>query len=85
MVGWLAEALARDGPFAVADKVLDVGIALERMYVLDEGNNIGRKLRNRAARYLATDAVEARRASGRAAREFYDGGGRTSFTTGCTG
>ena len=51
VVGRLAEALARDGPFAVADRILDVGIALERMYVLDEGQ-IGRKLRNRAARYL---------------------------------
>jgi len=56
VVGRLAEALARDGPFAVADRVLDVGIALERMYVLDEGK-ISRKLRNRAARYLATDAA----------------------------
>ena len=54
VVGRLAEALARNGPFAVADRVLDVGIALERMYVLDE-NNIGRKLRNRVARYLARE------------------------------
>ena len=42
VVGRLAEALARNGPFAVADRVLDVGIALERMYVLDEGR-ISRK------------------------------------------
>ena len=54
VVGRLAEALARNGPFAVADRVLDVGIALERMYVLDEGK-ISWKLRNRAARYLGTD------------------------------
>ena len=33
VVGRLAEALTRNGPFAVADRVLDVGIALERMYV----------------------------------------------------
>ena len=38
----LSEALARNGRFAVADRVLDVAMALERMYVLDEGN-IGRK------------------------------------------
>ena len=54
VVGRLAEALARNEPFAVADRVLDVGIALERMYVLDEWK-ISRKLRNRAARYLGTD------------------------------
>ena len=70
VVGRLAEALARNGPFAVADRVLDVGIALERMYVLDEGK-ISRKLRNRAAKYLATDGLsqESIRAS---AQEFYE-------------
>ena len=70
VVGRLAEALARNGPFAVADRVLDVGIALERMYVLDEGK-ISRKLRNRAARYLGTDgpSQESIRES---AQEFYD-------------
>ena len=70
VVGRLAEALARNGPFAVADRVLDVGIALERMYVLDEGQ-ISRKLRNRAARYLASDGPgqESIRES---AHEFYD-------------
>ena len=69
VVGRLAEALARNGPFAVADRVLDVGIALERMYVLDEGQ-ISRKLRNRAARYLASDGPgqESVRES---AQEFY--------------
>ena len=56
IVGRLAEALARDGRFAMDDRILDVAIALERMYVLDEGN-ISRKLRNRAARYLGTDAA----------------------------
>ena len=70
VVGRLAEALARNGPFAVADRVMDVGIALERMYVLD-GGHISRKLRNRAARYLATDGwgQESIRES---AQEFYD-------------
>ena len=69
VVGRLAEALARSGPFAVADRVLDVGIALERMYVLDEGK-ISPTLRNRAARYLGTDgpSQECIREN---AREFY--------------
>ena len=44
------------GRFAVADRILDVAMALERMYVLDEGN-IGRKLRSRTARFLRTDAT----------------------------
>ncbi len=52
----LSEALARNGRFAVADRVQDVAMALERMYVLDEPN-IGRKLRNRTARFLGTDAA----------------------------
>ena len=56
----LSEALARNGRLAVADRVLDVAMALERMYVLDEGN-IGRKLRNRTARLLGTDAASEKR------------------------
>ena len=66
----LAEALGRNGRLAVTDRILDVGIALERMYVLDEGN-IARKLRNRAARYLATDAPGQEKIR-ESAREFYD-------------
>ena len=56
VVGRLAEALGRSGRFALGDGILDVAIALERMYVLDE-RDIGRKLRNRAARFLETDPV----------------------------
>ncbi len=56
VVGRLAEALGRNGRFALGDGILDVAIALERMYVLDEAD-IGRKLRNRAARFLETDPV----------------------------
>ena len=52
----LSEALARDGRFATADRVQDIAMALERMYVLD-GSNIGRKLRGRTARLLGTDAA----------------------------
>ena len=54
VVGRLAEALARSGPFAAADRVLDVGIALERMFVSDKGR-ISKKLRNRASKLIATD------------------------------
>ena len=56
----LSEALGRNGRLAVADRVLDVAMALERMYVLDEGN-IGRKLRNRTAQLLGTDAASEKR------------------------
>ncbi len=70
VVGRLAEALARNGPFAVADRVLDVGIALERMYVLDEGQ-ISRKLRNRAAKYLTTDG-SSQESIRESAQEFYN-------------
>lgn len=70
VVGRLAEALARNGSFAVADRVLDMGIALERMYVLEEGK-ISRKLSNRAARYLGTDGPSQESIRERA-QEFYD-------------
>ena len=56
----LSEALSRSGRFANGDRVLDVAMALERMYVLDE-NNIGRKLRSRTARLLGTDAASEKR------------------------
>ena len=66
----LSEALARDGRFAVADRILDIAMALERMYVLDE-NNIGRKLRNRTAWLLRTDAASEQRIKD-GVRELYD-------------
>lgn len=65
----LSEALARDGRFAVADRILDVAMSLERMYVLDEGN-IGRKLRNRVARLLGSDAAGEQRIK-HSVRELY--------------
>ena len=37
IISRLAEALTRDGRFAVEDRILDVAIALERMYELDGG------------------------------------------------
>ena len=70
IIGRLAEALARDGRFAIADGIQDVANALERMYVLDEGK-ISRKLRNRAARYLGNDA-ESQEKIRAAVKEFYD-------------
>ena len=65
----LSEAHARDGRFAVADRLLDVAMSLERMYVLDE-NKIGRKLRNRAARFLASDEASEQEIT-EAVRELY--------------
>lgn len=55
IIGRLAEALARDGRFAVEDRILDVAIALERMYELD-GGEISHKLRTRAAWFIGADA-----------------------------
>ena len=48
IVGRLAVALGRDGRFAVEDRILDVAIALERMYQLD-GGQISHKMRTRKA------------------------------------
>ena len=55
IIGRLDEALARDGRFASEDKILDVAIALERMYQLDRGD-ISYKMQTRAAWYLGDDA-----------------------------
>ena len=65
----LSEALGRNGRLAVADRVVDVAMALERMHVLDE-NKIGRKLRSRTARLLGTDAASETRIS-ESVRELY--------------
>ncbi len=69
VVGRLSEALRRDGRFAFGDGILDVAIALERMYVLDE-RNIGYKLSNRASRYLETDPISQERTK-KNMQEFY--------------
>ena len=39
IIGRLAEALARSGRFGIDDKIVDVAIALERMYELDQGGD----------------------------------------------
>ena len=54
-VSRLAEALARSGQFRLDDQILDVAIALERMYDLDQGE-ISFKLKTRAAFFLAADS-----------------------------
>ena len=56
IVSRLAEAAARSGRFAVDDRILDVTIALERMYELDQGE-IGFKLKTRAACFLESDTA----------------------------
>ena len=70
IIGRLAEALAREGRFAVEDRILDIAIALERMYELD-GGEISHKLRTRAAWFLGADA-ESRVCEMQAVKEFYD-------------
>ena len=70
IVGRLAEALARDGRFAGDDRILDVAIALERMYRLD-GGEISYKMRIRAAWFLGGDA-ENRLRDVKAVKEFYE-------------
>lgn len=70
IIGRLAEALTREGRFAVEDRILDIAIALERMYELD-GGEISHKLRTRAAWFLGADA-ESRVCEMQAVKEFYD-------------
>ena len=57
IVARLAEALARDGRFAAEDKILDIAIALERMYELG-GGEISHKMRTRAAWFLGRNAKD---------------------------
>ena len=69
VVARLAEALARDGRFAAEDRILDVAIALERMYELG-GGEISHKMRTRASWFLGGDA-EGRRRVIKSVAEFY--------------
>ena len=57
VVARLAEALARDGRFAAEDKILDVAIALERMYELG-GGEISHKMRTQSSWFLGRDAED---------------------------
>ena len=56
----LAESLARRGPFAQQDKILDVAITLERLYELDS-DGISFKLKTRAACFLEIDTQGRKR------------------------
>ena len=70
IIGRLDEALARDGRFASEDKILDVAIALERMYQLDSGE-ISHKMRTRVAWFLGDDA-ESRLREMETIKRFYN-------------
>jgi len=70
IVSRLAQALARDGRFAIHDKVLDVSIALEGMYDLPKWG-VTKALEERVAGFLGGDA-ESRDRIGKNARSFYD-------------
>lgn len=70
IVARLARALARDGRFAIHDKVLDVSIALEGMYDLPR-RGVTNALEERVGGFLAIDA-ESRDRIGQNARAFYD-------------
>ena len=69
IIARLAEAQARSGRYAEEDKILDVAIALERMYELD-GSEISHKMRMRVAWFLGADA-DSRILETKAVREFY--------------
>ena len=66
----LAEALGRDGRFAMHDKVVDVAIALEGMYELPKWRK-SRTLENRVSGFLGTDADDRQRV-GESVRTLYD-------------
>ena len=60
VIGRLAEALARGGQFAAEDKVLDVAIALERMFK-PRDRGISRQLQKKVASFLQdNDEVQSR-------------------------
>ena len=65
----LAEALARGGRFAAEDKILDIAIALERLYELD-GGELSHKMRTRASWFLGRDAEDRVRIM-KSVAEFY--------------
>ena len=62
IIARLAEALARSGRFQTDDKILDVAIALERMYEDERDRGaIGSKLGTRAASFLETGTEDHER------------------------
>ena len=70
VVSRLAEALARKGRFAADDKILDVAIALERMYEPDSPE-VNFKLKSRVACFLEAD-TEGRKRVFKEIGKFYD-------------
>ena len=70
MFSRLSEALARNGNYSLQDRILDVAIALEQMYELDQGE-ISFKLKMRAACFLETE-TEARLSVFRKVGQLYD-------------
>ena len=66
----LSEALARNGRFAIHDKIVDVSIALEGMYDLPRWG-VTRALEERVSGFLASNS-ESRDRIGESARAFYD-------------
>ena len=70
IIGLLAEALARNGKFAANGKVLDVAIALERMFKLKD-RQISAQLREKVAGFLRGDD-EAQAQMKDAIKQFYN-------------
>ena len=71
VISRLSEALARSGDYADDDKILDVAIALEQMYELDQGE-ISFKLRIRAACFLESE-TQSRLCVFKKVGQLYDG------------
>ena len=70
VISRLSEALARTGQYAADDKILDVAIALEQMYALEQGE-ISYKLKTRAACFLRSD-TQARLRVFKSVGQFYE-------------
>ena len=69
IISRLAEALARDGGFADEGRIVEVAIALEKMYDLPQ-RGISRTLQDRVSGYLGTDASSRERIK-ESVKEFY--------------
>jgi len=66
----LSESLARNGRFALHDRIVDVSIALEGMYDLPKWG-VTRALEERVSGFLASES-ESRERIGESARAFYE-------------
>ena len=70
VIARLGEALARQGRFEIDDQILDVAIALERMY-MPKDRGISSQLRHRVAGFLGGDEEERTRI-GDEVKHFYE-------------